>query len=194
MTLHSLEHISQKKRDAGMGLITVAVVLIVAVFASDSVVDFLSRMVVYMLFAVAVNIILGYTGLRPLGQGTFFGFAAYSYLFLVVRVHLSIALALPLALLLSVLLALFIGYVTLRSNDDLAFAFMNMGINILLWTMVQKMQIVGSDTGITGDVRLPFANSTKANFVVIFIVCTTCIVLIYQFPAIPFRQSDQRKP
>jgi branched-chain amino acid transport system permease protein len=184
--LQILTNVSQKKRDAAMGIFIIITILMVSIFSSDSVVDFMSRMVVYMLFAVAVNIILGFGGLRPLGQGTFFGFAAYAYLFLVVRMHLSIGAALPLAILLSIVLAVFIGYVTLRANDDLAFAFMNMGINIMLWTMVQKLQIVGSDTGITGAVRLPFATSTKANFMVIFIVSSICIFLIYQFRQSPF--------
>lgn len=177
---------SKKTRDAATGLVIVLAILLVALFSSDSVVDFLGRMVVYMLFASAVNIILGFGGLRPLGQAMYFGFSAYAYLFLVVRLHLSLWAALPLALALSVLLAFFIGFLTLRSNDDLAFAFMNMGMNILLWTIVQKLQIVGSDTGITGAVRLPFATSTKANFMVIFIVSLVCIVLIYQFLRSPF--------
>lgn len=184
--LQKLSNVPQKRRDAVIGIFTVVAILLVSFFAPDSIVDFMSRMVVYMLFAEAVNIIIGLGGLRPLGQGMFFGFAAYAYLFLVVRMQLSIGAALPLALLLSVVLAIFIGFVTLRSNDDLAFAFMNMGINILLCTLVQKMQIVGSDTGITGAVRLPFATSTKANFLVIFVVSLLCILLIYQFRRSPF--------
>ena len=58
--------------------------------------------VITMLFAVAVNIILGFGGLRPLGMGTFFGFSSYAYLFLVVRAHLPLAAALPIALGLSI--------------------------------------------------------------------------------------------
>jgi len=181
-----LSNFTQTKRDLVLGVITTVIILSIASFASDSVVDFLSRTVVYMLFAVAVNIILGFGGLRPLGMGTFFGFSSYAYLFLVVRAHLPLAAALPIALGLSIVLAVLIGIVTLRANDDLAFAFMSMGINILLWTMVQKMQIVGSDTGITGAVRLPFATSTRGNFFLIFAVSFVCILFIYQFLRSPF--------
>ncbi len=177
---------TQKKRDMIMGIFTVGAILIVSFFSSDPVLDFLCRTVIFMLFATAVNIILGFGGLRPLGQATFFGFAAYAYVFLIVRAGLSVYLALPLALLLTVLLAAFLGVLTLRANDDLVFAFMNMGINILLWTTVQKMQIVGSDTGLTGATRLPFAMSTRANFYVCFVVCTVCVILIYYFFHSPF--------
>ncbi len=177
---------STQTKDLFIGLVIVVVLLATSLVASDSIVDFMGRMIVYMLFASAVNIILGFGGLRPLGQGMYFGFSAYAYLFLVVRMHISIWIALPAALGLSIVLAFFIGILTLRANDDLAFAFMNMGMNILLWTIVQKLQIVGSDTGITGAVRLPFANSTRANFAVIFVVSLVSIIVIYQFLRSPF--------
>lgn len=178
--------LSQTKRDVVFGCVTVLLIGIVSFSATDSITEFLCRMVIYMLFASAVNIILGFGGLRPLGQGTYFGFGAYAYLFMVVRMRLPIGVALPLALVSVVVLAYFVGILCLRSNDDLAFAFMNMGLNTLLWTMVQKMQIVGSDTGITGAVRLPFALSTKANFYLCFGICAVCIVLIYFFFKSPF--------
>lgn len=180
------KRLSQTKRDILFGCVTVLMIGIISFSATDSVTEFLCRMVIYMLFASAVNIILGFGGLRPLGQGTYFGFGAYVYLFLVVRMHMPLGVSLILALAGVVVLAYFVGVLCLRSNDDLAFAFMNMGLNTLLWTMVQKMQIVGSDTGITGAVRLPFALSTKANFYLCFAVCILCIILIYFFFKSPF--------
>lgn len=177
---------TQAKRDLIMGVLTFGIILIISFFSSDSVMDFLSRMVIYMLFASASNIILGFGGLRPLGQGTYFGFGAYAYLFMLVRLHWPMALALPMALVLTMLLAAFVGTLCLRANDDMAFAFMNLGINTLLFTMVQKLQIVGSDTGITGAARLPFATSTRANFYLCLIVCTVCIIAIWLFYRSPF--------
>lgn len=180
------KNLSQRQRDLSMGLISIVLILVVSMVASDSIIDFLARMVIYMLFASAVNIILGFGGLRPLGQGTYFGFTAYAYLFMVVRMHIPLAAAIFLALLLNLILAAFVGTVCLRANDDMAFAFMNMGFNTLLWTLIQKLQIVGSDTGITGSVRLPFALSTRANFYLTFIVCIICITAIYLFFRSPF--------
>jgi len=184
--MNRIKALSQTRRDLYTGIITVLAIFIISLFASDSVTDFLCRMVIYMLFASAVNIILGFGGLRPLGQGTYFGFTAYAYLFMLVRLKWPVMLALPLSIVLVVVLAWAVGTLCLRSNDDLAFAFLNMGINTLLWTMVQKMQIVGSDTGITGASRLPFATSTKANFYVCFLVCIICIACIWFFFRSPF--------
>lgn len=184
--MKQLPGIPQKKRDLYMGIFTVAAIFILSLFASESVTDFLCRTVIYMLFASAVNIILGFGGLRPLGQGTYFGFGAYAYLFMIVRMKMPVVASLPIALILVVALSAVVGTLCLRANDDLAFAFMNMGINTLLWTMVQKLQIVGSDTGITGMTRLPFATTTKANFYVCFAVCVVCMIVIYFFFKSPF--------
>lgn len=187
--LQTLRDLSQTKRDIVMGILTVGIILIISFIASDSIIDFLARLVVYMLFATGVNIILGFGGLRPLGQGTYFGITGYAYLFMVVRLKMPLGLSIFLSIVFCVVLAAFIGKLSLKLNDDLGFAFMNLGINILLWTMVQKLQIVGSDTGITGSVRLPFASSTKANFYLIFIVCVICIFLIYLFFKSPFAKT-----
>ncbi len=180
------KNLSQTKRNKYIGIFTFVAILLASLSSSDSIIDFLCRLVCYMLFAEAVNIILGFGGLRPLGQGTYFGFSAYCYLFLVVRAHVPLGMAFLCALVLTLLLSAFIGYLSLKTNDDLAFAFMNMGINVFLWTLVQKMQIVGSDTGITGAVRLPFATGVRANFYVCFAICTICIIIIYFFFHSPF--------
>lgn len=182
----TIQALSQPKRDLIMGSAILVIILIVSVLASDSVIDFMCRMVIYMLFASACNIILGFGGLRPLGQGTYFGFAAYAYLFMMVRLHLPMAAALPLALGCSILLSLLFGFLSLRTNDDMAFAFLNMGINVLLFTAVQKLQIVGSDTGITGATRFAFATSTRGNFYLVLAITLACIVIIWLFYRSPF--------
>lgn len=175
--------------DLIVGIIGVFLILVVSLFSPDSFLDFLSRMVIYMLLAAACNIILGFGGLRPLGQGMYFGFAAYAYVFMMVRMRIPLMAALPLALLSSTLLSVLIGYLSLRVNDDVAFAFMNLGFNTLFFTIVQKLQIVGSDTGITAATRLAFASSTRNNFYFVFVVCIICIVIIWFLYRTPFAMA-----
>ena len=169
------------KRDALIGVAIFIILLLIGVLSPDSIVDFVCKVVIMMLFASSLNIILGFGGLRPLGHAIFLGLGGYMYVVLSVRGGMTL------------------GYLTLKSNSDMAFAFMNMGINIMLWTMVQKIQAVGSDTGLAASVRLPFAQSSKANYLLSLVVCTVCIVLIYLFYKSPFatvlqgsRENDER--
>ena len=184
--LSSWKKIPQIKRHAIVGAIICLGMLIYSFFAVDSVLDFMSRTVIMMLFASALNIILGFGGLRPLGMATYFGMGSYAYVILVVRLGWAKPLAIIGAMALSMLISLGVNILCLRANDDLAFAFMSMGINTLLFTMVYKIPYVGSDTGLTGNVRLAFASSSRGNFYLSFGVSVVCIVLIYLFYHSPF--------
>lgn len=179
--LSSWKKIPQIKRHAIVGAIICLGMLIYSFFAVDSVLDFMSRTVIMMLFASALNIILGFGGLRPLGMATYFGMGSYAYVILVVRLGWAKPLAIIGAMALAMLISLGVNILCLRANDDLAFAFMSMGINTLLFTMVYKIPYVGSDTGLTGNVRLAFASSSRGNFYLSFGISVVCIVLIYLF-------------
>ena len=178
--------LSKVKKDAITGGVIVVAMFVYSLFASDAVLDFMSRTVIMMLFASALNIILGFGGLRPLGMATYFGMGSYVYVILCVRGGLDRTLAIVGAIAISMAISLFINVLCLRANDDLTFAFVSMGINTLLFTMVYKIPYVGSDTGLTGNVRLPFAGSASGNFYLSFFVCVVCIILIYLFFHSPF--------
>lgn len=184
--MKSFKALSNGRRDALVGAVAIAAILVYSVFAADSVLDFMSRTVIMMLFASALNIILGFGGLRPLGMATYFGLGSYTYVILTVRLGWQKPLAILGSLALSMAISLFINILCLRANDDLAFAFMSMGINTLLFTMVYKIPYVGSDTGLTGNVRLSFASSARGNFYLSFAVSAVCIVMIYLFFKSPF--------
>lgn len=178
--------LSNKRQDIIKGVAVFLTILIISFFCNDSGFDFMCRVVIMMLFASSLNIILGFGGQRPLGHAAFFGIGAYAYVVLNIRLHWSLPLAIVGSIAITLLASYLIGVFVLRSNDDLAFAFMSMGINILLFTMAYKMPYVGSDTGLAGNVRLAFATSTRANFYLAFLVTTVCIILIYLFFHSPF--------
>lgn len=192
-------HFSGSKKDAFVGAAVFVALLLIGILAPDSIVDFVSKVVIMMLFAASLNIILGFGGLRPLGHATFMGLGGYMYVVLAVRCRMTLGTSLILSLVIALVSALALGYLTLKSDSDMAFAFMNMGINIMLWTMVQKIPFLGSDTGLAAAVRLPFAQSSKGNYLLALIVCTVCIILIYLFYKSPFatvlqgsRENDER--
>ena len=168
--MKAFKTLPKTRRDAIIGASLVIASLIFSFFAADSVLDFMSRTVIMMLFASALNIILGFGGLRPLGMATYFGMGSYAYVLLCVRAGIGRGWAILGAIAISMAISLFINVLCLRANDDLTFAFVSMGINILLYTMVFKIQYVGSDTGLTGNVRLPFASSASGNFYLSFFV------------------------
>jgi ABC-type branched-subunit amino acid transport system permease subunit len=69
---------------------------------------------IFGLFAISVDIVLGYAGLLTLAPAAFFGLGAYSVAKVVVDYDQSFWLGFPLAIVLAVILAIIIGYVPIR--------------------------------------------------------------------------------
>jgi branched-chain amino acid transport system permease protein len=57
-----------------------------------------TKMLIFALFAMSLDLLLGYTGLASLGHAAYFGVAAYAIALLVVRAGLDSGLAFPVAL------------------------------------------------------------------------------------------------
>ena len=71
--LKSFTSLKKIQRDGIIGAAILVIILIASFVASDAFLDFMARAVIFMLFASALNIILGNGGLRPLGMAMYFG-------------------------------------------------------------------------------------------------------------------------
>lgn len=184
--LNSWKKIPQIKRHAIVGAIICLGMLIYSFFAVDSVLDFMSRTVIMMLFASALNIILGFGGLRPLGMATYFGMGSYAYVILVVRLGWAKPLAIIGAMALAMLISLGVNILCLRANDDLAFCLYEHGHQ---HTAVHH----GVQDPLRGlryrpDRQRPTGvrQQRRGNFYLSFGISVVCIVLIYLFYHSPF--------
>ena len=66
--MKAFKALPKTKRDAIIGAIIAVAIFGYSFFASTPVLDFMSRMVIMMLFASALNIILGFGGLSECGM------------------------------------------------------------------------------------------------------------------------------
>src|SRR5260370_31153298 len=58
-------------------------------------IELVTQMLIYAIFAMSLDILLGYTGLPSLGHAAYFGLAAYATAILSLRLHVPFALAAP---------------------------------------------------------------------------------------------------
>ena len=96
-------------------LLAVGVLLLLAVpflFPSQS--DLATEALVFALFAISVDLVLGYAGLLTLAPAAFFGLGAYTVAKLVVDYGQSFWLGFPLAIVLALILAFIVGYVPIK--------------------------------------------------------------------------------
>jgi branched-chain amino acid transport system permease protein len=107
-------------RTGGSWLVPVIVTCILAalpMFLSSYFQDLALKIIIYAIFALSLELLVGTTGLVSLGHAAFFGIAAYvTVLFAPEYEQGSLALLLPLSILIAGLYAVFVGALSLRTK------------------------------------------------------------------------------
>ncbi|WP_144905630.1 branched-chain amino acid ABC transporter permease [Halobellus captivus] len=96
-------------------LLALGVLLVLAVpflFPSQS--DLATEALIFGLFAISVDIALGYAGLLTLAPAAFFGLGSYTVAKIVVDYDMSFWLGFPVAIVLALLLAFAVGYIPIK--------------------------------------------------------------------------------
>jgi branched-chain amino acid transport system permease protein len=141
---------------------------------------------IYAIFALSLDLLLGYTGLTSFGHAAFFGLGAYTLAFLATRLGVNnLLLTVPLVLFVSGLAAAVIGYLALRTTGiyflmvTLAFAQMLFSVAIS-WTAV-----TGGSDGLPGVPRpligfapLSYTFSSRASFFYLLLVAFVAVWLL----------------
>ncbi|WP_456411479.1 branched-chain amino acid ABC transporter permease [Oceanithermus sp.] len=102
------------------------------------------------LFATAFNLVFAETGLLSFGHAAFFGTGAYATALLMQRAGWPYLLTLPVAVVAAGLLALTIGFFSVRTSR-IYFTMLTLAFAQLVWAVVHKWYaFTGGDNGITG--------------------------------------------
>jgi branched-chain amino acid transport system permease protein len=135
--------------------IAVAVALVIPVFAPNAyVMGVITRICLYALLALGLNVVVGFAGLLDLGYVAFFGIGSYVYAFLCsphFGLHWPFLLALATALGVTAIFGVLIGAPTLRLRGDyLAIVTLGFGeiTYILLINLDRPIDITGGPSGI----------------------------------------------
>ncbi len=111
-----------------------------------------SRIAVFAIAAVSLDLIVGFAGRVSLGHAAFFGLGVYSVGILGQFGVNHIGLVIPIALLVSALIGCFIGAISLRSSG-LYFIFITLAFSQMIFFVAQGLRMFGGDDGF----RLPLA-------------------------------------
>lgn len=133
---------------------------------------------IYAIFALSLDLLLGYTGLTSFGHAAFFGLGAYTLAFAATRLGLTNLLAtVPLVLLCTGLAAAAIGSLVLRTSG-LYFLMVTLAIAQMLFSVALNWTAVtGGSDGLPGVPRpliglgpLTFTFSSRAGFFYLLVV------------------------
>ncbi|WP_424138277.1 ATP-binding cassette domain-containing protein [Roseomonas chloroacetimidivorans] len=120
--------------------------------------DRVTEIAIYALYAIGVNLLLGYTGLMSFGASLFFGVGTYAAAIVALRVVPNEVAALGAAVLSSVLLGLVAGALVLRRRG-LYFSLLTLALSQLAFEVAFKWTgMTGGENGLQSVPRVLFAS------------------------------------
>lgn len=165
--------------------------LLPLMIASRMVLDLVIHIAIFGLFATAVNLLIGYTGLVSFGHAMFYASGAYGFGLLMQTGAYSVPAALALAVLGSVLIAVVVGLVCTHTKE-IYFTFLTLAIQMMFYsTILSWGSLTGGDQGLTGGFKKPLflgIDLANANHVYYFItgVVIVSLGLLWHITKSPF--------
>jgi branched-chain amino acid transport system permease protein len=139
-----------------------------------------TEMIIMALFAMSLNLILGFGGMVSFGHAAFFGAGAYTVALLMKKAGWPLYLALPAAPLVAAIVAAVIGWFCVRLLG-LYFAILTLAFSQLLYMIIfQWYTFTGGDDGIHGIPRPEFLDPTNYYLLclVLFLICFVLMRMI----------------
>jgi branched-chain amino acid transport system permease protein len=139
--------------------LSIVLVIIPLMFPSMKFINIVSEMLIMALFAVSLNLLIGYTGLVSFGHCAFFAIGSYTVGIMLQKFGPSLPFAIPLTLLCGMVLsgigALIIGYFCTRLTE-IYFAFLTLAFSQIIYSIIIKWEgFTGGDQGLVGGLPKP---------------------------------------
>jgi branched-chain amino acid transport system permease protein len=146
--------VSRVLGDPGSGRRTVlvvlaglAIILFVSLFLGDYIFD-ATTAVIFVFFALSVNILFGWTGLPSFGQAAFFGIGAYTAALMGSRGAPLLPMLVAAA---GALVAALVGSAVVLRSSRMAFAMFTLAYAQIFYEIAESSNRLGADSGLTGS-------------------------------------------
>jgi branched-chain amino acid transport system permease protein len=133
--------------------ILAGLLLAMPLFAGDFYINLASQILIAAIFALSLNLLVGYGGMTSLGHASFLGVAAYASALLTSRYGLGHGPAAMLSIAGTTLMAAFFGLIALRATG-LGFLMITLALSQVLWGLAYRMSnVTNGDNGVSGLTR-----------------------------------------
>lgn len=186
-----------KKTGFFAGLVLLGVLLVVLPpFMGSYGESMITQILIFGVFAMGLNIVVGYTGLFSMGHAAFFGVAGYTAGIMMVHYGIeSFWIIAPASVVLATLFAALFGIIALRVSG-LYFLFVTLALGELLHSVAWKWRsMTGGADGLTGipypSLGLPFTVNATHFYYLVLIIFLVCVGLLYRLVKSPFGSALQ---
>ncbi|GAC1553103.1 MAG: branched-chain amino acid ABC transporter permease [Beijerinckiaceae bacterium] len=156
-----------------------------------------TRILIYAIFAMSLDLLVGYCGLVSLGHAAFFGVAAYSAALLSSAAGITdVLISLPLSVLVATAVATLIGLLTLRTSG-IYFIMATLAFAQMLFFLVNDSDLFGGSDGILLLKRFTVgpgwfdASDPATRFLIVLVATVATFVALSYLVRSPFGRALQ---
>ena len=143
-----------QRRHLVASAIVVLLLALLPLAGSRYAIDLATEVLIYALFALSLNVLIGFTGNISFGHAAYFAIGGYACAILLTTYGWPLAASLPAAVVLAGLVAAVVGYFCVRLTQ-IYFAMLTLAFAMLVWGVCFKWkEVTGGDDGFTG-IKLP---------------------------------------
>lgn len=156
-------------RQVAAGIVVLAVLLAVPSLLSPFHVFTAARILIFAVFAMALNLVFGFGGLPSLGHAAFFGVGGYTVAIGLTRWGWGFWTSLVVAIVLGLVVGALMGLLTIRT-EGIYLLLLTLAFAQSLWALAfEQVQFTRGDNGISGITRdtIPFLSGDYYTFVLI---------------------------
>jgi branched-chain amino acid transport system permease protein len=145
------------------GALIAAALLLPPFVAGDFYINLASQILIAAIFALSLNLLVGFGGMTSLGHASYLGVAAYLSALMTTRYGFDHGAAALISILGTIAMAAFFGVIALRASG-LGFLMITLALSQVLWGLAYRMSnITNGDNGIAGLTRpVPFGISLES--------------------------------
>jgi branched-chain amino acid transport system permease protein len=180
--------------------VTIAALLALPLFGSPFLVTQFTRILIYAIFAMSLDLLIGYCGLVSLGHAAFFGVAAYVTALLATVAGIeSLWITLPASVAAAALAAVAIGALSLRTSG-IYFIMVTLAFAQMIYFVVQENAFFGGSDGILlltrfrlgiGDITLLDLGNRVTRYYVVLVVAVAAFAGLWLLVRSPFGRVIQ---
>lgn len=204
MNAGPLTAVTWRRGFAAVPVVGILVLLLLPHFLSTYYLGLVVQMMIFALFAMSLDLLIGYTGMASLGHAAYFGVAAYATGLLALKMGWTVWLALPAGLLIAALTATLFGFLALRTRGSY-FLMITLALSQVVWGIAFGWRsLTGGDDGLPEVPRpnlglpWPLTDETPFYYFVLFCIGVGTFLLIriisspFGFALRGIRESETR--
>ena len=173
----------------GWGILILLFLVLAPLFLTEFLTVFFTEILIMSLFALAFNLLFGFTGLLSFGHAAYFSLGAYTSAMILIKVTPSIPLAFFAGFSVATIAAWIIGYFCVRL-DEIYFAMLTLAFGMMTHTVIWQWDTqTGGADGLVGIPRphfLFFNLSDNIHYyyftMIIVVVCAALLWIIINSP------------